>query len=936
MPAPRRRGPAPKPKLKPVIRLLGGDGAERDELEAGETLLIAAQGLRPDTVHAVTVRDEGGDDILTATLLADRYGAVVPTVLWPDVGIGDPKEGGRHAFATFEEAAEALGGHTFVVELAAGKRAVARARLALGRELSRPRLYSANEDGAPRRGLLLGEDELRVRALNFPGGELADVFLVERQSDWRPGDPIRPIMDTNSEPVMRTFGLREGGFDEVLWGREQLRPGGYDIVARVTQEHEWRRDELILRRDDLVSDRFVTSVVVRQDVFKYKPIHQGCVNAVQVAGRLLGGNPYFQFTDNFPVGTDVWATLDPAGLMPGMIGKKVRYYVCQHKDATGWNNDPTAVDVNGAVHEAITADSCINVAERLVWSNPQVPGKYDLVVDFGNMAANPANFVADGQFNPPDDMIDGAVRVGFYVTNDPGAAGGNPVGHTTYNDPAVTIPANSAPGGTIDLPMVADVSYPATVAGTGTPVAAGTHPLLVVMHGMHGSVAPNHTGYTYLLDHFASRGYIAVSFNVNPLNAINELVFGRGHAVLAHLDLLRTKNQNAGLLQGKIDMGNIAIMGHSRGGDGVVQAEVLNQALPAAQKFAIKAVIPLAPTDFTGTGGSPLVLSTSKLLCIYGGNDGDVWGGANPSTQFTGTGFRFYDRATVEKAMVFVPRATHNRFNTVWGTDGKLDANNPILLDDATHHNLLVGYMTAFLEVHIEGKAEQNDYMKGEITLPQASSVALQTQYRPDVAAAPGRLTLDDFETNPAPALSSLNGTVTFANIDGGAPTENTLGVLDPNSPHQTRGMRLKWSASSATYRSEIPLAGTQRNLTPYGFLSFRVCQVANSAANPAGLAQDLYVRLSTAGGGPSRAVRAGYFMTIPPPYKPDYIANWDGSEGPNTKSALLTVRIPLHAWTVKALSAPIVDITNVESIGFDFMATGSGELDIDDVELTG
>jgi hypothetical protein len=365
-------------------------------------------------------------------------------------------------------------------------------------------------------------------------------------------------------------------------------------------------------------------------------------------------------------------------------------------------------------------------------------------------------------------------------------------------------------------------------------------------------------------------------------------------------------------------------------------AESLNQAQPATQRFAIKGVIPLAPTDFTGTGATPIVLSTSKLLVVYGGNDGDVWGGANPSASFAGTGFRFYDRATVEKAHVFIPHATHNRFNTLWGTEGKVDSSSPLVLDATTHHKLLVGYMTAFLEVHIEGKAEQNDYMKGEIKLPQAAGVEVHTQYRPDPAAAPPRRTLDDFETNPAPALSSLGGAVTFANIDGGAPQEGTLGSLDAFSPQQTRGMRLKWSANTATYRSEIPLSGTQRNLSGFGFLSFRVTQVANSPANPANLPQDLYVMLTTAGGGPSRAVRAAFFRNIPYPYKPEYATNWNGNEVPNTKSALTTVRIPLHAWTVKALSAPIVDLTNVESIGFDFMATNSGELEIDDIELTG
>ena len=156
------------------------------------------------------------------------------------------------------------------------------------------------------------------------------------------------------------------------------------------------------------------------------------------------------------------------------------------------------------------------------------------------------------------------------------------------------------------------------------------------------------------------------------------------------------------------------------------------------------------------------------------------------------------------------------------------------------------------------------------------------TQYRPAITLA-----LDDFETKPATNQNSLGGTVSFANLDG-APEENPAGTLDVNSPHQTRGLRLKWNNLTAKY-----------DLSGWGFLSFRVSQKVASGANPAGQLQDLYVRLTTAGGGNSRAVRAGYFRPIPFPYKPEYIAGFDGDENPNTKAAMNTARIPLFAWTV-------------------------------------
>ena len=120
-----------------------------------------------------------------------------------------------------------------------------------------------------------------------------------------------------------------------------------------------------------------------------------------------------------------------------------------------------------------------------------------------------------------------------------------------------------------------------------------------------------------------------------------------------------------------------------------------------------------------------------------------------------------------------------------------------------------------------------------------------------------------------------------------------------------------------------------------YKFLSFRATQKVGSSSNPADQLRDLRVRLTTAGGGPSRSIRAGFFDTIPYPYKPEYISSFNADEDPNTKSAMKTVRIPLYAWTIKCLSVPIVDLTDVEFVSFEFDYHGAGELEIDEIEFT-
>jgi Cutinase len=923
------------------IELTDANGAPQREFEVGDGLLLQAPGLKPNSPHRITVTDDKDQKVLAISLASDRFGTLGPCVVWPDIGIGLPEKGGPHAFDTEERAHAAMRGRRFAIEVAEGHANIRKGTFHIAKTLQRPRLHSATESGALRRGLLLGEDGLRVRGHRLPAGSIVDLYLVKSRHDWRPGDTFAPVRNPNGREVTQRVQLEreETGFEVMLWPRDQVRTGRYDIIARIVVPHEYRAEEPILRRTDIVSDKRITSVVIRDDIFRYKPIHLGCVMAMrEMAGKKLVGSPYFEFTNNFPRGTDVWATLDPAGLMPSAIGKKVRYYTIAHKTAAQWAVDSSLVDVTGNVTEIVTTSSCINGNEALVWPNPQVAGKYDLIADFGNNAPNPMNFVPDNSFDPPLDMIDGYLNIGFYVTDDPSVAGSFAIGQTAFNSPAVDIPAagvwspwgtlGNTMSGTLSLPLVAEVRYPADVNGMDVSVSAvkPTYPVVVIMHGMHSSVTPSYQGYNYLLDHLASNGFIAVSIDCNAINAIGGMQDTRGQAILAHLTLLQSTNANPGIFQGKIDMTKIGIMGHSRGGDGVVQAEILNQSQGLG--WNIKAIVALAPTDFSGISPAPMNLATSKFLCVYGSNDGDVWGGSTPATDYAGTGFRFYDRATVEKAVAFIYGATHNRFNTQWGTEGKVDAASAKVVSDVQHQTLLKGYMTAFLQIHLQGRTEQLDYFKGELKIPQASSVEVFTQYRPTVT-----MTLDDFETKPALNQNSLGGTVAFANLDG-PPEENPAATIDVHSPHQTRGLRLKWNNTTAKYDSQIPLLGSARDLSGWNFLSFRVSQKVLSGANPGDQLQDLYVRLTTAGGGNSRAIRAGYFRTIPFPYKPAYSMAFVADEDPNTKAAMNTVRIPLFAWTVKALSAPIVDLTNVESLTFEFSAKATGELEIDDIDF--
>src|SRR5262249_17824311 len=123
------------------------------------------------------------------------------------------------------------------------------------------------------------------------------------------------------------------------------------------------------------------------------------------------------------------------------------------------------------------------------------------------------------------------------------------------------------------LPIQARVYYP---PGTGP------FPLVLAVHGNHEMEDFSDPGYAYLGELLASRGIVFASVDENFLNSSMSDILGipemgldeendlRGVVLLEHLRAWRRFNQDpGGPFQGKIDLGRIALVGHSRGGEAV-------------------------------------------------------------------------------------------------------------------------------------------------------------------------------------------------------------------------------------------------------------------------------------------------------------------------------------------------------------------------------
>ncbi len=135
--------------------------------------------------------------------------------------------------------------------------------------------------------------------------------------------------------------------------------------------------------------------------------------------------------------------------------------------------------------------------------------------------------------------------------------------------------------GVDELPVQGRVWYPD---------GEGPYPLVLIVHGNHSMEDFSDGGYEYLGRLAASRGYIFVSVDENFLNSsLGDLVNpikprleeendARAWLLLEHLRQWRTWQQTPEHpFDGLVDMSNITLIGHSRGGEAVAIAAHFNR-----------------------------------------------------------------------------------------------------------------------------------------------------------------------------------------------------------------------------------------------------------------------------------------------------------------------------------------------------------------------
>lgn len=360
------------------------------------------------------------------------------------------------------------------------------------------------------------------------------------------------------------------------------------------------------------------------------------------------------------------------------------------------------------------------------------------------------------------------------------------------------------------------------------PEGSGPFPLVLVVHGNHDPKDFSDPGYGWLGEHLASRGFIVASIDENFLNGnLMQENDARAWMLLKHLERWRAWNDSAGPFRGKVDLGNIALIGHSRGGESVAHAATFNRLarypdnarIKFAFGFGIKAVIAIAPVDAQyKPAGTLMPLENVNYLLVHGSHDGDV-------TRFTGLRqyqrLRFTDGRPWFKSAFYVYRANHGQWNTVWGSQDRgpsrsrrqLDLKG--LLDPEAQRQFGRVVFTAFLEATLHGHREYlpifRDHRTAGAWLPKTMYVTRfeESSFHP----------LANFEEDVDPAT----GTAPGVRLEGDSLStwkENmlklrpTVAVPEDALAMNTNGVWLGWNsriAGSDSARRGLPARFTIR-----------------------------------------------------------------------------------------------------------------------------
>jgi hypothetical protein len=582
----------------------------------------------------------------------------------------------------------------------------------------------------------------------------------------------------------------------------------------------------------------------------------------------------------------------------------------------------------------------------------------------------------------------GGPLTGFTITTgDSGVVGGT--GYTSA--PAVVIADNPETyhfdtAFKTDLPGLNELDG---AVRRPTDLTKGPYAVVMFLHGNHDPSVPSYLGYDYIAKTLATFGYFVDSISANGINGQNQGAEGgmlaRAELIEEHLDILNAVNTGgtkvpatAGVptatrsitvpdpllssgianarLRGTINLNNVGVMGHSRGGEAVVKLLSYNagqEAPKPERQYGIRAVFSLAPTDFnrsTVRDVPGLAIPQATLLPYLDGDVSDLQGvhyfdDISPGGSKYDTTGGAKDNAP--RHAILVQEANHNYFNTVWTPGNGFPASDdfpsktPFPATDTVHKKLTpdqekaVGnaYVTGFFRVYLGGESQFLPMFTGDASPPASVTQNIFVSYMPPASQRTDINRLDDADFDQVTPLDTneLGGAVSEVGLSryemfGGQNEQSSddvysaaLKVPTDQLPHNSGAapglsqLLIEWDMMGTSYTNALAPAGGSLDASAAKNLDFRAAVNFDSKLNVVGDPQDFTVVLTDKAGKSDSVVVSTVSDALF--YPPGSVATLV------PKNVLNDVRIPLSAF------GNGIDLTKLVSVTFDFDQTGEGSI---------
>jgi hypothetical protein len=539
---------------------------------------------------------------------------------------------------------------------------------------------------------------------------------------------------------------------------------------------------------------------------------------------------------------------------------------------------------------------------------------------------------------------------------DPGDAGPSAVDVLSYNLGRTAFQPENFAG---KVEVKARVYAPQTIVGRA--------PLVILLHGRHSTCAsttnaddiraewpcptgfaeiPSYAGYDVLGRNLASHGMIVASIGANGINAADDFTDdggaqARAELILHHLGLWKSWDTDptgplGSRFVGHVDLSRVGLMGHSRGGEGVVVAADIN--LRLGQPYGIKAVVALAPVDFGDRSLTAVPLQVVLPYC-----DGDV-----SDLQ----GAKYYDDSRyaipgdpAPKQTTLLYGANHNFFNSVWTTgpgsfddaefgfdfdepdpSGTCTSGSPGRLPAGTQRAAGTDIMASFLRRFLSPDPALQPVVTGVAPFPASAAGArwVVAWHEPQRLDVNRYASLTTARTNNRDGLSEVRRAVAehcdvgdrFFFDEGSEDDQNRCpaAMFFGGIPSVTSLLDIAWVRPGAQVTEDLAPTGT--DVTGFDGLRFRVA-VIGDARNLRRSAQDLSVVLVDTGGHRASVAVSEVTNALqrPPADSPFH-------------SVLGGVRVPLVRFAG-------VDLTHVARVELVADRTASGRLGLSDLAFT-